>query len=86
MEEPYAIAQRAMAELKTAVYLLLKTGPTAGLRNADIGRSLGIYAGHIEHEGHISRTLLSMMEKEGVVIQNAEFKLWTLKPQSTGSE
>ena len=42
MVEPYAIAQRAMAELKAAVYLLLKTGPASGLRNADIGRALGI--------------------------------------------
>jgi hypothetical protein len=81
MNEPYAIAQRAMADLKTAVYLLLKTGPASGLRNADIGRSLGIYAGHVEHEGHIPRTLLALMEREGVVVQNPEMKLWTVKAQ-----
>jgi hypothetical protein len=81
MNEPYAIAQRAMADLKSSVYLLLKNGPPNGLRNADIGRSLGIYAGHIEHEGHISRTLLALMEKEGVVVQNPESKLWTVRAQ-----
>lgn len=82
MDEPYAIAQRAMADLKSAVYLLLKTGPTSGLRNADIGRALGIYAGHVEHEGHIPRTLLALMEREGVVQQHSETKLWTIKAQS----
>ena len=80
MNEPYALAQRAMADLKAAVYLLLKNCST-GLRNADIGRALGIYAGHIEHEGHISRTLLALMEKEGVVVQDPDTKLWTVKAQ-----
>lgn len=70
-----------MANLKAAVYLLLSNGPTSGQRNADIGRALGIYAGHVEHEGHISRTLLAMMEKEGVVVQDPESKLWTIKQQ-----
>lgn len=82
MTEPYAIAQRAMADLKAAVYLLLKNGPASGLRNADIGRALGIYAGHVEHEGHISRTLLALLEKEGVVVQNPESKLWTVRPHA----
>ena len=80
MNEAYAVAQRAMADLKAAVYLLLKSGPASGLRNADIGRALGIHAGHIEHEGHIPRTLLALMEREGVVQQHPESKLWSLKP------
>ncbi len=74
------MAQRAIADLKAAVYLLMKNGPESGLRNSDIGRALGIYTGHVEHEGHISRTLLAIMEKEGVVLQNPDTKLWTLKP------
>jgi hypothetical protein len=78
MHEAYALAQRAIADLKGAVYLLLKNGPAEGLRNADVGRSLGIYAGHVEHEGHISRTLLALMEKEGVVAQHSESKRWTI--------
>lgn len=85
MTEPYAIAQRAMADLKAAVYLLLKNGPAEGMRNADIGRALGIYAGHVEHEGHIPRTLLALMEKEGVVVQDSETKLWTVKKHTATS-
>lgn len=80
MNEPYAVAQRAIADLKTAIYVLLKTGSATGMRNADIGRALGIHAGHVEHEGHIPRTLLALMEREGVVVQNPETKLWTVKP------
>jgi hypothetical protein len=78
MHEAYALAQRAIADLKAAVYMLLENGPHEGLRNADIGRALGIYAGHVEHEGHIPRTLLALMEKEGVVLQDAQSKRWTI--------
>lgn len=67
MNEAYALAQRAMADLKAAIFLVLESGPAQGMRNADIGRTLGIHAGHVEHEGHIPRTLLALMEKEGVV-------------------
>lgn len=49
------------------------------MKNAEIGRSLGIYMGHVRHEGHISRTLLGMMEEEGVVEQDSETKKWKLK-------
>jgi hypothetical protein len=86
MTEPYLVAQRAMADLKSAIYLSLKQGPSTGMRNADIGRALGIYSGHVEHEGHIPRTLLAIMEKEGVVAQDIESKLWTLKNHCAGSE
>jgi hypothetical protein len=72
-----------MADLKAAVYMLLASGPPEGLRNADIGRALGIYAGHVEHEGHIPRTLLALMEKEGVVKQDAQSKRWTICQHSS---
>ena len=85
MTEAYALAQRAMADLKAAIYLLLKNGPPEGLRNADVGRSLGIYAGHVEHEGHIPRTLLALMEKEGVVRQDTHSKRWTVNAHSSAS-
>ena len=81
MHEAYALAQRAIADLKTAVYTLLERGPQSGMRNADIGRALGIHAGHVEHEGHIPRTLLALMEKEGVVQQDPQTKLWSLRLQ-----
>ena len=81
MDDAYSLAQRAMADLKSAVYALLKHSPQDGMRNADIGRALGIHAGHIEHEGHIPRTLLAIMEKEGVVKQDSQSKLWSLRLQ-----
>ena len=75
----YQLAQKAIADLKTAIYLLLSGPNTEGFTNAEIGRSLGIYQGHIGHEGHVPRTLLALMELEGVVEQNAETKKWKLK-------
>jgi len=76
--ESYSIAQKAMADLKSAIYTILAIAGKEGLRNADIGRALGIYAGHEKHEGHIPRTLLAMMEKEGVVEQDPQTKRWHL--------
>lgn len=65
--EAYNLAQRAMSDLKTAVNLVLNDSK-APLTNAEIGRKLGIYHGHSgQHEGHISRVLLGIMEGEGVV-------------------
>lgn len=78
MDMPYRLAQRAIADLKAAVYAVLREAPVEGMTNAEIGRTLGIYAGHIGHEGHISRTLLSLMKGEGVVSQDASSKRWSL--------
>ena len=47
---PYQTAQHAVADLKAAIYEVLKANP-GGLRNVDIGKKLGIYAGHVRHEG-----------------------------------
>lgn len=73
----YGRAQVAIAELKEAVRSILKEAED-GLRNVDIGKTLGIYAGHEGHEGHISQTLLAMMESEGVVEQDPESGVWRL--------
>ena len=75
--EHYRRAQAAIAELKGAVVALLEGQP--GLTNAAIGRSLGIYGGHKRHEGHISRTLLAMLEAEGVVQQDPEDQSWSIR-------
>lgn len=75
----YQVAQRAIADLKSAILAVLKNGPEQGLRNVDIGKSLGIYAGHERHEGHIPRVLLAALEHEGVVVQNSESKLWKIQ-------
>lgn len=79
MLNAYHLAQQAIADLKAAVHITLKNGPDSGMSNAEIGRTLGIYMGHVRHEGHISRTILSIMESEGVVQQNKETKRWVLK-------
>lgn len=76
---PYSRAQRSLASLKSAIYQVLKEGPETGLRNVEIGRTLGIYEGHEGHEGHIPRTLLAMMEQEGVVEQDEESGRWSLR-------
>lgn len=85
MTEAYQLAQHALADLKTAVAMVLESAGERGLRNVDIGRALGIYAEHVGHEGHIPRTLLEMMAHEGVVRQNKESQLWVLTGNSGGS-
>lgn len=84
--EAYALAQEAVAGLKAAVHLLLSTSPPDGLKNADVGRLLGIYSGHVGHEGHISRTMLGLMEAEGTVVQDEASKRWRLRtPEETAA-
>lgn len=79
VHEAYGVAQRAIADLKMAVVMILNTAPGGSMSNADIGRRLGIYAGHKGHAGHIPRTLLALLEAEGVVSQDAESKEWRLR-------
>ena len=80
-ENPYFLAQTAMAQLKAAIHIVLSRNQ-GGLRNSEIGRELGIYMGHVEHEGHIPRTLLAIMEAEGVVEQDKKTKIWKIAPAS----
>jgi hypothetical protein len=79
MTEPYLLAQTAIAQLKGVIHHVLAHAPEEGVKNVDIGRLLGIYMGHVEHEGHIPRTLLAIMESEGVVEQDKETKAWRLR-------
>lgn len=75
----YEKAQIAIAQLKGAIYEILQnTNNPNGLKNVEIGKKLGIYMGHIGHEGHISRTCLELMKNEGLVKQDEESKLWSL--------
>ena len=80
--EAYQLAQDAMAKLRSAVYVLLVQDPKECLKNSQIGRSLGIYSGHVGHEGHISRTVLALMEAEGVVEQDTETKSWRIRDRN----
>ena len=76
-DSSYERAQAGIVLLKGAIFQLLESSPN-GLRNVDIGKTLGIYDGHQGHEGHISRTLLAIMEREGVV-ESDENKLWRIR-------
>ena len=82
----FATAQRALADLKAAIHRLLASAPETGLSNAEIGRSLGIYAGHIGHEGHISRTILALLESDGVVRQDRSNKRWLLNSGQSSTD
>ena len=75
---PYERAQNAMAQLRIAVHEFMEQAPAEGMSNAEIGRSLGIYMGHKGHQGHVSRTILALMEIEGVVTQDGESRRWLL--------
>ncbi len=78
-DNPYFLAQTGIVQLKAAIHLVLSKAPAAGLKNSEIGRLLGIYTGHVEHEGHIPRVCLALMEAEGVVEQDSATKLWRLR-------
>ncbi len=80
--EPYRRAQRAIADLKSAVRATIQKGPPEGMANVEIGKTLGIYTGHVGHEGHIPRTILAMLEDEGVVEQDEDTKRWSLVDHS----
>lgn len=71
--DEYAVAQRAIADLKSATLSLIRReGPVS---NAKLGRALGIYFGHGsqqgKHEGHVSRSILRLLADEGLVEQTA---------------
>ena len=78
--EAYHLAQKAIADLKAAVFSILQNSPD-GIRNVELGRTLGIYAGHVRHQGHIPRTLLAMLEEEGVAEQDPSTKRWKIRSQ-----
>jgi hypothetical protein len=82
----FQLAQSAMADLKVAVRMLLAEAPKQGLTNAQIGRTLGIYAGHVKHVGHISRTILELLRSDGVAEQDGERGPWRLIDHTEISE
>lgn len=75
----YGKAQEGMRLLKVAIHEVLEQAPEEGLTNAQIGRTLGIYGVHVEHEGHISRSLLEQMKNDQVVEQLSPRGPWRLR-------
>jgi|GEM_PF-5404189 hypothetical protein len=78
----YRKAQNAIAELKSAVVDVLATAGSDGLRNSQIGRLLGIYQGHVRHQGHISRTILEMLQADGIAEQREQGGPWQIRQQT----
>lgn len=78
-DQAYRVAQRAVADLKSAIRAVLRQAGSEGLRNVDVGNRLGIYRGHshTDHYGQIPWTLLKIMEMDGVVKQG-EDQRWRL--------
>jgi len=72
----YQKAQAGISLLKSAVLEYLRECGQHGLTNAEIGKALGIYMGHVRHEGHISRTILAVLEDDGLVHQDPATKKW----------
>lgn len=81
---PYRRAQVGIAELKAAIYELLREGPIEGMTGAQVGLSLGLHHGPAGHEGDLSRSLLAMMESDGVVEQEPTSKRWSLREHVNG--
>ena len=82
----YRRAQRAVAELKAAAHELLVAAGPVGLSNSELGRFLGIYQGHVGHEGHISRTILHLLEADGVAEQEAPRGRWRVRAQHAAND
>jgi hypothetical protein len=80
---PFELAQRAIADLKIAVFHILISGPRTGLKNSEIGRALGLYM-RVESgaggklEGAIPRLILQLMDSDGSVKQDPNTKKWRL--------
>ena len=80
--DEYENAQLALSMLKSSIYNLLSQHRQTGLRNVEIAKKLGIRGGvgphtDIRHYDWISKTILSIMEREEVVEQIG--KHWHLK-------
>ena len=74
----FALAQEGYAKLKAAIYGLLSQEPQRPLSNVEIGRTLGIHAGHLGHAGHIPRTILEDLKNDGLIEQDAQSKAWSI--------
>lgn len=78
--EAYTVAQEGVSKIRSALLILLSSGPQDGMINADISRALGLHAGYGgRQQGHITRELLEGMKNDGVVKQDPDSKKWSLR-------
>lgn len=73
----FRLAQDGLGKIKSAVFGYLQQEHPRALTNAEIGRALGIYGGHVGHVGHLSGTALELLKADGLVRQNDD-KAWSL--------
>ena len=77
--ELYEKAQLAVISLKSAVLTLLTRQGATGLRNTEIGRTLGIYfTPNGRQQGWMSMYLLHLLQAEGRVHQVKSGGEWVL--------
>lgn len=77
--EAYELAQDSFLLMKKAIVRLLADHPD-GLKNAEIGRALGVNGDNLKDQaGWYPWTVLKQMELEGTVEQASERGPWRLK-------
>jgi len=69
------LVERALSELRGVVHAKLLENKD-GLTNAQLGRSLGLYMGHVGHQGCVSRTILEMLKENEMAWQDPATKRW----------
>ena len=74
----YEQSQMAIAMLKSCIYKVLEKNKETGLRNSEISAKLGIRTGDGKQRDWITKTILTMMEREEVVEQS-DNKLWHIR-------
>jgi len=76
----FELAQRAIADLKIAIFQTLASGSEDGMKNVEIGKALGLYSGLKDEsqQGYITRTVLALLEADGAVKQDSNTKRWLL--------
>ena len=77
----YRRAQVALADLKAAARGVLLSAPSDGLADDDVGRLLGLNALSGTADGQLTRTILGVLEAEGVATKD-EGERWHFRTRS----
>ena len=85
IQYPYQVTQRSRSDLKASARLLIESASSQVLTNVETGRTPRIYSGHAGHEGHIPRTILALLENEGVVDQDKKMECWRFRVHAKDS-
>jgi hypothetical protein len=77
-QEAYHLAQRGLADLKSAAHAVLVEAPLGGLTHVQVGRLLGVYGSNRGTEGFLPRAVLALLEQEGLAELDADTMCWRL--------